>query len=234
MQWPTALPPQWRPRRSTQRAPVNATNQTISTNTPIHDNRITAAKERGSPDHELVDAEPERAHELLVDLRGVPLREVRHIRRRGRGRRRRQRRHASPRRDGEEAGARRGGGKDGEAAGGGRREAEVGGRVLAAGRGEGRIGVGGDGGGGGGGGGEEEWHCKGEACFGCHGKHPAVHCAAARPTGGNLCNVACIVFVCVACPLARSVPLIRSTFEQIYIPLRIIMMINHFIVKHCK
>jgi hypothetical protein len=51
---------------------------------PAKKTRKTATGRWESPDHELVDAEPERAHELLVDLRRVALREVRHLRRGGR------------------------------------------------------------------------------------------------------------------------------------------------------
>lgn len=175
-----ALPPRRPPRHSTQRAPGKH-NQSDDQHQSAshHDNgtnisRVVGGNPHVVPYHELVDAEPERAHELLVDLRRVALREVRHLRRCGRGRRGRQRRHAPPLREGEEGG----GGEARDAAGGRRGTEVVAGRVFAAtGGGDERTGVGG--GGAGGGGGEEEWHSKGEdgggrfvAGSGSDGQHP--------------------------------------------------------------
>jgi hypothetical protein len=69
-----------------------------------------------SHDHELVDAEPYRAHELLVDHHSVVLREVHHHHRVDHGRRRHQRRHASPLCEGGKGSTWSSLGEDGEAA----------------------------------------------------------------------------------------------------------------------
>lgn len=133
-------------------------------------------REGGVPDHELVDAEAERAHELLVDLRRLPLREVRHLLpRRRRGRRDGQRRHGPPPprvlRGGDEGGA--AGWREREARARARAPGERGGVRWGRRRG---------------GGGEEEGHSKGEAgrgggffvvaeeCGSRHGQHRRPSC----------------------------------------------------------
>lgn len=93
---------------------------------------------------------------MLVDIRGIALREVRHLRGGGGRRRRRQRRHGLHGRGGQGP-LRRSGGEEGEAAAGQGREAGVGARVW------GRRRTERSGGGGGGEGGEEEWHNTGDA-----------------------------------------------------------------------